>query len=175
MLELIDTDGNIKFMCSILCYINYGEQLYVIYSIKRDSEDDNIFVSKLVNSSDGYSMDSNFSADEKCALDDVVAAILNKDSVDKLSEKGIKFVNDINLSKINKFSVTRCYVTTFKRRLVKECMINYNLINSKKKVSVVREKEVSYFSKNNFPIVLLIVFGIVIILVAIFVIFNFIK
>ena len=174
MLELIDIDGNIKFMSYVLCYINYGEELYVIYSIKRDLEDDNIFVSKLVNSSTGYAMDNNFSAAEKGALDNVVASILNKDSIDKLSTQGIKFVDDIKLSEINKFSVTKCYVTTFKRRLVKDCMINYNLVRDNK-VSVVKEKSVSYFSKNNFPIVLLIVFGIMVILVAIIVIFNFIK
>ena len=173
MIELIDIDGNIKFMSLIIGYVNYGNQLYVIYSVKRDEEDDNIFVSKLVNSSDGYAMDNNFSGGEKEAMESVIASILNKDSIDSLNEKGIQFVQDINLSEINKFSVTKCYVTTFKRRLIKECMQNYNLVGYEKKKVIVKEKEVSYFSKNNFPSVLLIILGIVIVLIAIFVIFNF--
>ena len=175
MLELIDVDGDIKFLSSIFCYINYGNSLYVIYSIKRDSDNDNLFVSKLVNSSDGYTMDNNFSGGEKEALDDVIASILNKDSISSLEEKGITFVKDISLSDINKFSVTKCYVTTFRKSLLNECMTNYNLVREKKKISVVKEKNVSYFSKNNFPIVLLILFGIAIVVVSIIVIFNSIK
>ena len=174
MIELIDIDGNIKFMASIISYIEYGGLLYVLYSIKRDEEEDNIFVSKLVNSSDGYVMDYNFNGGEKEVFDNIVRDIFNKDTIKELESKGIRIVKDIKLSSINKFSVTRCYVSTFKRNIIKECMNNYNLVSDKKNI-IVKEKKVSYFSKSNMSTIISIIFGIVIIILAVIVIFNYFK
>ena len=175
MIELIDIDGNIKFMSLIICGINYGNQDYVIYSIKRDEEEDNIFVSKLVKSSSGSAMDNNFSGGEKEALEDVVKSIISKDNIDVLKSKGIALNKDIDLVKINKFSVMNCYVTTVRRSLVREIMSNYGLFDSSKKKTVVKERDVSYFSKNNFPVLLLIILGVVVVVIFFLIILNFFK
>ena len=165
MIEIIDVDGNIKFMSLTICCMKYGEDYYVIYSIKRDSDYDNIFVSKLVRNSEGYAMDNSFSGGEKEALDEVIALILNKENVNVLSDKGISIIKDIKLGKVNKFSVTECYVTTYKRSLIKECMINYGLLDVNREGRKVREEEVSYFIKGSIFIFVLIGLGIIIFIV----------
>lgn len=176
MIEIIDVDGNIKFMSLIICGIKYGEDYYVIYSIKRDSDYDNIFVSKLVRNSEGYVMDNDFSGGEKEALDEAISLILNKENVNVLRDKGISIIKNIKLGKVNKFSVTGCYVTTYKRSLIKECMINYGLLDVNREVPKVREKEVSYFSKGNISIFALIGFGIVILVFCIVLLWqSFVK
>lgn len=172
MIEIIDVDGNIKFMSLFICGIKYGEDYYAMYSIKRDSEYDNIFVSKLVRNSEGYAMDNSFSGGEKEALDEVIALILNKENVNLLGDKGISIVNDIKLGKVNKFSVTGCYVTTYKRSLIKECMINYGLLDVSRNVPKVKEKEVSYFSKGNISILSLIALGGIILVFCIILLFQ---
>ena len=163
MIELIDIDGNIKFMATIITGIKYGNDFYVLYSIKRDGDADNLFISKLVNNSTGYVMDNSFSSGEKEAMDDVVADILNKSSLDKLKEKGIEFVSGISFNDVNRFSVTNCYVTTYRKDLLNECISYYNFsIDNKKSEVVVKEKSVSYFSKNNRPSVYLILLGLLV-------------
>ncbi|MBQ6494501.1 MAG: hypothetical protein IJI49_00705 [Bacilli bacterium] len=173
MIELIDIDGNIKFMATIITGINYGNNLYVLYSIKRDNDTDNLFISKIVKNSYGYVMDNNFSPGEKEAMDDVVNSILNKDSLDKLKESGVSFSDDIVFDDINRFSVTNCYVTTFNKDLIEECINFYNFkVNTSKSTVVVKEKSVSYFSKNNRPSIYLIIVGIIVIVLSIILIIN---
>ena len=171
MIELIDIDGSIKFMASIISGIKYANSLYVLYSIKRDEEEDNIFVSKLVKNSDGYAMDNDFSGGEKEIFDDVIKSFLSKEDLSSLK---VELFNDFKLSSINKFSVTKCYISTCKKNMIKECMKNYDLINNNK-IPIVREKEASYFSKNNFSNIILIIFGIMIIIMALIVIINYFK
>ena len=173
MIELIDVDGNIKFMGNIITGIKYGNELYVMYSINRDIDNDNLFVSKLVNNSNGYVMDNSFSGGEKGAMDDVIISILSKESMDKLKNKGIEFVNDISLDDINRFSVTNCYVTTYKKNLISDCINYYGFsVNNNKTNTIVKEKDVSYFSENNRPSVYLILLGILVIIVSIIVIIK---
>ena len=172
MIELIDAEENVKFMATVISGIKYGNELYLLYAIERDNESDNLFISKLIKNSEGYVIDNNFSVDERDALDDVVLSILNKDPVDKLREKGISFVRDVYLYDINRFSVTKCYVTTYKKSLINDCISNYNLfVNKKKTAVVVREKDVSYFSKSNRPTIYLILFGLLVLIVGIVLIF----
>lgn len=176
MIELIDIDGNIKFMATIITCIDYGSELYVLYSIKRDNDTDNLFVSKVVKNSSGYVMDNNFSSGEKEAMDNVVASILNKDSVDKLEESGIKFVDGIVFDDINRFSISNCYVTTFNKSLINECISFYNFkVIDNKNTVVVKEKSVSYLSKDNRPTVYLILIGIIVIILAIMLIIYLVK
>ena len=173
MIELIDIDGNIKFMATIITGLKYGDDFYVLYSIKRDKEYDNLFISKLVNNSTGYVMDNSFSSGEKEAMDDVVRDILNKDSVDKLKEKGLEFISDVSFNDVNRFSVTNCYVTSYKRELLNDCINYYNFsINDKKPEIIVKEKKVSYFSKSNRPSVYLILLGILVVIISIIMIIN---
>lgn len=176
MIELIDIDENKKYNAMIICGIKYGSLFYVLYSIKRDDDFDNLFVSKLVKNSVGYTLDNNFSGGEREALDGVVESILNMDSRDRLKENGIELFSDIEFVDINRFSVTKCYVTTYKRILIDNCINNYDLVVDNKVPSVVvKEKEVSYFSKSNRPIVYTILFLIFLVVFGVIVVINFIN
>ena len=103
MYELIDENNNIKMMALIICTFTYGNNPYCLYAIDRDSTDTNIFVSKLVTNSLGYTLDSNINDDEKKALEDIISSFLSKTSLDTLSEQGFK-LTDIKLAGINKFN-----------------------------------------------------------------------
>ena len=67
----IDRDAN------IICKFTIDGNEYVLYSIERDSENDNLFVSKLVNNNDGTSnmIDIEDSA-EKDKIGDVVKQLI---------------------------------------------------------------------------------------------------
>lgn len=52
--KVIDEHG-IDREANIICKFTIDEKDYVLYSIERDSENDNLFVSKLVNNNDGTS------------------------------------------------------------------------------------------------------------------------
>lgn len=161
MLEIVDKDNNVKMVAFIICGIKYGDSMYVIYSLKRDSNDDNIFVSRVEKNSDGYVMDDDFVGGEKEAIDGVVANIINKISSEELDNRGIRIIRDIKLAGINKFSISDCYVTTYRRSLIKEVMVNYGLLdlNNDKKV-IVSEKNISSFSSGSVLSVFLVGLGV---------------
>lgn len=176
MKEIIDMDSNSKIVCLVICGIKYGDDYYVMYSIKRDKIEDNIFVSKLVLSSMGYVMDNNFFGGEKEVIDEVIRDILNKDNVRVLNNNKIEIIKNIELEGINKFSIDKCYVTTVSRRVVKDVMVNYGLISLDEKKVVVKEKELSTFNEGSISSLFLILFGIFVLIVSGVVIFNaFIK
>lgn len=172
MKELIDVDSNAKMMSLVICGIKYGQEMYVMYSIKRDDDNDNIFVSKLVINSEGYVMDNNFSGGEKENLDEVITKIINKDSINSLNDNGIYIVKDFKLGSINKFSVSKCYVATYNRKIVKDIMDIYNLIDINNKRPVVQIKEVGGNNKGNFYSIALIVFGLLVLIGCIWVIVD---
>ena len=163
MIELIDSDNNVKLMALIICGIKYGDDNYLLYSIKRDDVDDNIFVSKVVKNSQGYVISNDFLGGEKEVLDLVVKRILSKDSISSLLDDGIEIIKDIDLVSVNKFSVSLCYVTTFSRDLIKDVMTNYGLLDINYVRPVVREKDVSGFSQGSVSSVFLVGFGVFII------------
>ena len=82
MIEVIDRDTNQKMIAMILCSICYRGDCYLIYCIRREKDDANLFVSKLVQNSQGYVMDSNFLNGEKEVLDNIVQRLLNRDSIE---------------------------------------------------------------------------------------------
>lgn len=175
MIEIIDDGSNRKFMALVICGIEYGDNMYVMYSVKREKDEDNIFVSKLVRNSEGYTMDNDFYGGEKEAIDSVVASILNKDSIDVLASNRVKIVNDIKLVGLNRFSIRCCYVTTYDRGLIKEVMLNYGLLDLTEKTVVV-EKESSGFSEGSISSLFLIIFGIgVLVLCVVMLYFIFLK
>ena len=57
MVELIDVNSNKKVMVLVLFNIKYINDNYVVYSIKRNSEEVNLFASLLVKNSQGYTID----------------------------------------------------------------------------------------------------------------------
>ena len=165
MYELIDDNKNIKMMSLIICTFIYGNNDYCLYSIDKDKEESYIFVSKLVRNSQGYTLDNNFKSGEKGALDDLIASFLSKESIDSLKEKGFAFT-DIKLNGICKFNDKKCYITTYNKNLLKECMLNYNLEIPNSNAPIIKVKKSKPINKGNFGKILLIVLGILTIIVA---------
>ena len=164
MYELIDENNNIKMMALIICTFTYGNNPYCMYAIDRDNNDTNIFVSKLVTNSLGYTLDSNLSEDEKKALEDIIASFLSKESINSLKEKGFNITN-IKLNGINKFNEKKCYITTYNKGILKEVMLNYNLEIPNKNTPIIKMKKSAPINKSNIGSILGIILGVLTIII----------
>lgn len=168
MIEVI-YGNNRKKMAMVMCEVTYDNDRYVVYCIDRGKMEVNIFVSKLVISSDGYTFNNRFKNGEKEVIDNVIKRIINKEDI---SKDGFSISNNVNLSDINRFDLEECYVATINKRVIKEVMIHYNLVNDKvfekPVVDVVDDKKV--FNEGFVGNIFLIVFGIVVIMFCIVVV-----
>lgn len=172
MIEIIDQETNKKVMAIVLCSICYKGDCYIVYAIQRDNSDANIFVSKLVKNSQGYVMANDFDNGEKESLDKIVQRFLNMESKDVLKSDGFYILNDIILDEINYFDINKCYVSTAKKSLIKNCLIHYDLVSEKlfeqPIVEVVDDKRI--FNEGFVSNIVLIVFGVLILVFSFFVI-----
>lgn len=173
MYELVDENKNIKMMALIICTFIYGNNDYCLYSIDKDNEEDYIFVSKLVQNSQGYTLDNNFTSGEKEALDDIITSLLNKENIDVLKEKGFSFT-DIKLNGICKFNDKICYITTYKKGLLKECMLNYNIDIPNNNTPIIKVKKIKPVNKGNYEKIVLLVLGIITLVVSLLAIIKII-
>ena len=78
MVEIIDKNTMNKVMAMIMGGFSYNDDNYIIYCVRREKDDANIFVSKLLKNSQGYVIDYNFDNGEKSVLDKVVQRLLSK-------------------------------------------------------------------------------------------------
>ena len=74
-IKLVD-EHNINREAKIITMIEYEGTEYVVYSIDRDEENANIFVSKLVKEGDHLLLDEIQSTDVKEKIDNVVKEII---------------------------------------------------------------------------------------------------
>ena len=174
MIEVIDRDTNQKMIAMIFCSICYRGDCYLIYCIRREKDDANLFVSKLVQNSQGYVMDSNFLNGEKEVLDNIVQRLLNRDSIEVLEKDGFSIQRDVTLDGVCYFDIERCYVSTVSKTLIKECLIYYHLISEKlfdqPVIEVASDKR--KFNEGFISNIALIIFGIILVLFCIWVIYG---
>ena len=165
MKEVIDVKDNIKMVALILGGIRYDGHEYLLYSIKRDREEANLFVSKLVKVSDGYKIQHNFDNGEKEVLEKVVQRIISKEAYASLEKDGYSFIRDVNLVGVCCFDVHLCYVATVSVKLVKECMMEYGLVSEDIfKSPVVELKEDRVLNKGFVGNVFFIIVGVLVII-----------
>ncbi len=166
MVEVIDFNSKLKLMAVVVACIEYNSDKYVIYGIDRGRGVANIFVSKLVVTSEGYTFKHEFANGEKIVLDGIVKRIINKEDIEK---DGFRISNDEVFSSINYFDIEKCYVATINKKIIKDIMIFYKLITKKTLdrpvVEVVDDKK--FFSEGFVGNLFLIVFGIVVIVLCI--------
>ena len=143
MIEVIDNNGN-KRMSNVMCGFSYDDNIYVLYLIKRDKDDINVFCSKVIENSEGIkSIDSNFMEEEKILVERVSKRIFNKDSIVNLNKDGISIIKDIDLSKgVNRFDIDSSYIATMKRDDIDVCMMYYDIVKEHKGVIKVNKGEV---------------------------------
>ena len=146
MKELIDITDNMKMVAFVLGGISYLNQKYLLYAIRRDKDNVNVFVSKLTLSSSGYVIHHDFDNGEKETIDKVIQRILSKENILSLENDGYHFLKDIELSSDNSFDSEECYVATVSKDLIKECSVFYDLVHEdtfkSPVVSVVDDKRV---------------------------------
>lgn len=172
MIEVIDKATVQKVMAMILCGICYQNDCYLIYCIRRNKDEANIFVSKLIKGSLGYVMDTDFSNGEKEVLDGIIKRLLNKESIESLNNSGFTIIKNIEMDNNLTFDIEKCYVSTVNRGLIKDCLIFYNLVSANKLNQPIIEvvDDTRKFNEGFASNVVLIVFGIAILLFAIAVI-----
>jgi len=174
VVEVIDKATLKKIMVMVLCGIKYQESSYLIYCVRRNKDDVNIFVSKLIKGSLGYVIDSNFVNGEKEILDNIVKRLLNKETKNSLEESGFSIIEKVDLDSKLSFDIDKCYVSTVKRGLIKDCLIFYDLVNesmiNQPIVKVIDDKRI--FNEGFASSIVLIIFGGIILLCSIFAIYN---
>lgn len=174
MIEIIDTSSKCKMMAMVMANIKYDKTNYIVYCIDRGKGDANIFVSKLVVTSDGYTFNSKFKNGEKELLDGIVKKIINKENLEK---SGFVISNDIELSDINYFDIDKCYVSTIAKKHIKNIMIFYKLITKKTLERPVVEivDDERFFSEGFLGNIFLILFGVGVIIFCISVVISVLK
>lgn len=174
MVEVIDSDTGAKMMAMIFAGVQYDGEKYVVYCVRREKEDANVFVSRLVRNSQGYAMDHEFRNGEKEVMEGILQRILNKESKDCLAKDGIQLFLDFELSGILYYDINLCYVSTVQVSFLKECMIYYELVDKRVlERPVVEVKEDHHFFNEGFVgNLFLIFFGICLIGFCIFVVYG---
>lgn len=153
----------------------YNDDKYVIYCIKRKDEEVNVFVSKLVRNSQGFVMDDNFFNGEKEALDGMVQKILNLTDKNVLESMGIVILDSVSLTGVNYFDSKKCYVGVVLKKMIKECLIYYKLVNkSLFEQPIIEVIDDTRVLNEGFALNIgLIIFGTGVLIFSIVVIFNF--
>ena len=77
IVKIID-ENNIEREAKIITKFNENGFDYVVYTIDRDSENSNIFVSKYVNGIDGIKFTDIVDAGEKAKIDNIVKDMIKK-------------------------------------------------------------------------------------------------
>lgn len=174
MVEVMDKATSQKMMAMILCGICYQEDCYLVYCIRRDKRDANLFVSKMIKGSLGYVINNDFSNGEKEVLDNIVKRLLNKENKNLLEGDGFTILKVMDMDSNLTFDIDKCYVSTVNRSLIKDCLIYYDLVNEKifeqPVVEVVEDKR--KFNEGFASSVVLIIFGIVILIFSCVVIYG---
>lgn len=174
MIEIIDTSSKCKMMAMVMANIKYDNSNYIVYCIDRGRGDANIFVSKLVITSDGYTFNNKFKNGEKEFLDGVVKRVINKEKLDK---DGFVISNDIELSDINYFDIDKCYVSTISKKHIKDIMVFYKLITKKTLerpiVEIVDDEK--FFNDGFLGNIFLILFGVGVIIFCISVVVGVLR
>lgn len=174
MVELFDDKNEVKIVVMIFGEFRYQGKDYVLYCVRREGDEANLFVSKLVRNSVGYVMDYHFENGEKEVVEEIIQKLINQVSLNELEKVGFSFLKDVTYDSILHFDMEICYVATIPRKLVKEMMIYYGLVTDKlfdqPVVDVLpsRKKFQEGFASN----IVLIVFGLFLIGFCFFVIYE---
>ena len=126
--KIIDEHG-IDRDARILCGLKIENANYVLYAIERDSENDNLFVSKIINNFDGTSNMINIEDSlEKNKINSIVKELVTyaiNNEADKttgtvkLSNGTDVEINSLLFNKEQNINVTKTYITTVKKSVTK--------------------------------------------------------
>jgi len=136
-IKIVDEHG-IDRVANVIFSIDISGSDYIVYAIERDSENDNIFVSKLIKNIDGTSNMMNIEDSmEKDTVSSTVKqltldAVNSKDDVLPSTEvtlsdgKIVKFITSL-INKEQSINVQKTYIATVKKTVTKVSMDYYNI------------------------------------------------
>lgn len=167
MIEVIDRKTMVKMMALILCKISYDNDDYIVFSVKRDKIEANIFLCKIVRNSQGLTMDVDFVNGEKEVIESVIQRLLNNVDKVKLMKEGFSLSDDVVLSGSQYYDIDKCYVSTVSLDKIKELISFYdlsvkNMILDRPVLDVKEDKKV--FNEGALLNIVLIIFGIIVII-----------
>lgn len=164
-MEILDVDSNVKMMANVLVMLKINNDNYMFYAINRDDEQDNVFVSKLVKNSEGYTTSYEFVNGEKESLDSIFSMLINND--DLKDNKNIEIVKDLELAMYNKFSSNICYVASCSKNIINNVISKYGE-SSSSRVIVKKPEENDSINYNN---LFLVLFGILVLIVCFWIVY----
>lgn len=146
--KVIDEHG-IDREANVICkFVNNGND-YVLYSIERDDDNDNLFVSKLVNNNDGTSNMVNIEdSSEKAKINELAKSLVTysiknendvASSVVELPDGDRVDVSSVLFNKDQNINVSKTYVTTVKKAVTNVSEKFYQVENMKEGVETVVE------------------------------------
>ena len=169
-MEILDVDSNVKMIANVLVMFRINNDNYMFYSINRDEEQDNVFVSKMVKNSEGYTMSCEFVNGEKESLDSIFTMLINGD--DLSNNKSIEIVNDLDIAMYNKFSSSICYVSSCSKNIINNVISRYGR-NSENMAVVRKPVQNESINYNN---LILVILGVVVLIVCFYVLYvSFVK
>ena len=126
--KVVDEHG-IDRVANIICSVDIDGTDYVLYFIKRDEENDNLFISKLIKNNDAtFNMVNIEDSMEKGKLVEIVKELI-KYSVDTeldkttgsvtLADGKVVTISNVLFNKEQNINVSKTYVTTVKRAVTK--------------------------------------------------------
>lgn len=161
MIEVIDNNGN-KRMAKVMCAFEGNGSLYVLFLIRRDKENINVFCSRVVSNSEGVKViDSDFSEEEKRWVEEVSKKLFNRESVDNLKSDGVLIVRNIYPSTgVNKFDIEKSYIATISRDDIERIDMYYQFAIDKKREAIKVRKESRKISKEEWGNILVLLLAI---------------
>ncbi len=174
MKEFLESNEGIKMMSMVICGIQYQDEKYLIYSILRNHSEVNLFVSRLVLTSTGYSCSSSFSNGEKEVLDSVVEKIISKVPLSFLEEDGYSLLNDIELTDSLSFDKDISYVSTISKSQLKDIFSFYHLNHEDvlESPTIKIKDDKGLFNKGSFLSILLVLFGLFVLVMSIYIVIS---
>ena len=174
MKEFLESNDGIKMMAMEICGIQYQDEKYLVYSVLRGNGEMNIFVSKLLLTSTGYTCNSSFSNGEKEILEGVIEKMFSKVPVSFLLDDGFSLLKEVDLTDSLSFDKDICYVSTVSKKQLKDVLIFYQLVNEEildnPVIEVHDDKKI--FNKGSFVSILFILFGILVLVVSVYIVLS---
>ena len=116
--NIVDETGKNREAQDILNFEFEGEK-YCLYSIRRDNENYNLFISKIIDHGMGNIVLVNLNDDKKNEFDNIVRYIVQNSDIDSLKKARIKVLDDVSLFGVDNllFTSYKAYVFSIKEEL----------------------------------------------------------
>ena len=116
--NIVDETGKSREAQEVLNF-EFESDKYCLYSIRRDNENYNLFISKIIDHGMGNIVLVDLNDDKKSELDNIVRYIVQNSDVDSLKKARINVLNDVSLYGVDNllFTSYKAYVFSIKEEM----------------------------------------------------------